>query len=84
MTNANTGEPERSIGSLLIVSSYFRGFKRIHCFGQNSRTEDIAALSKERSVLAGGMWTVLTFLGPLVFKAYQDPIVALIGKLFRH
>lgn len=47
-------------------------------------TDDIAALSKERSVLAGGMWTVLTFLGPLVFKAYQDPIVALIGKLFRH
>ncbi len=47
-------------------------------------TDDIAALSKERSVMAGAISTILTAVGPLVLKAYQDPILAFISKLFRH
>ena len=47
-------------------------------------TDDITALSTEKTVIAGGIWTVMTAVGPWVLKAYQDPILAGIGKLFQH
>jgi len=47
-------------------------------------TDDIAAVSKQKSVAAGGTWTVLGTAGPWVLKAYQDPILSLIGRLFSH
>jgi hypothetical protein len=47
-------------------------------------TDDIAAVSRQKSVIAGGIWTLLTFLGPIVLKAYQEPIFSFVGRRFWH
>lgn len=47
-------------------------------------TDEINDLSKGKNAIAGGVWTVLGVIGPWVLKAYQDPILALIGRLFSH
>jgi hypothetical protein len=48
---------------------------------KNHATEDLAALSTKRNLLAGGLWTMMSAVGPFLFKAYQDRILELIGKL---
>jgi hypothetical protein len=43
--------------------------------------EEIDNLSKQRNIFASGFWGFISAMGPLVFKAYQDKIMALIGAL---
>jgi hypothetical protein len=44
-------------------------------------TDDLATMSKERNLLAGTLWTLASALGPFLFKAYQNQILAVIGHL---